>query len=103
MATHKAPTRTCDNPNCDESYHPLCKVCPNCGTKNSKAPSNKKKRKRRRPTPQFATDNGEITLRARVVVSNADALDAAIAFVEKCGGLRKAQLQLSRIEKIKSL
>lgn len=73
-AKRKAPTRTCEG--CAASYFPRSAKCPNCG----------------RPNP---------VLTRRAV--SADAVGAAIEFVEQAGSIKAAVTALDKIERIKGM
>jgi len=63
---------------------------------NVKGMMNAKPKKRRRRKGSPSTNVGR-------PVATTDALDAAIKFVEQCGGLKAAKAAIEKIERIKSL
>ena len=85
------PTRQCEG--CGRFYHARYKTCPNCETANPTAGSKRRTVKKRvvrsrktRPVPSR---------------SGGDVSDAALAFIDRAGGLQQAKAALSAIERIR--
>lgn len=78
-AKRKAPTRACEG--CGTPYHPRSAKCPKCGRANPTLHSRKRK-------------GGK---------APAEAVVAAIDFVEQAGSMKAAKAAFDRLEQIKSL
>ena len=83
-AKRAAPTRACES--CSTAYHPRSAKCPKCGAANPTLHSVSRKKKS-----------------GRRGAASADAVVAAIDFVEQAGSLKAAQAAMDTIERIKGM